>query len=742
LRSRENLGRLVTTRRLYVLAALATALLLFGLYSVLSVSPAVARATSPTVTAISPDEGSLTGGTEVTITGAGFVGQSAAVAFGTTLATDVKVTSPGTITAMAPAHSAGSVDVTVTASGRGTSATDPLDLFAYGPPRVTGLRPGSGPIFGGTTVTITGTSFGPDDNVSFGATAATGVTVTSARTLVATAPPGVTPGAVNVTVSTPGDQDGTSAASYADLYAYAAPKVTGLAPETGPAEAVTPVTITGTNFSPGDSVGFGGTPASRVIVWSPKVITAYTPANLRGDSDVTVSNGVGKSPASVSARFGAGAPTVTGISPEASSAGGGDIVTITGQGFTASDGVEFGNTPSAGVTVLSPASLEATVPPGNPGSVDVVVTSPQGTSATSPADLYAYGAPTVTAVTPDAGPDAGGTAVTITGTGFVPGAIVSFGGTPAPGATVNASGTSLEVSAPAGPDGSVDITVNTASGTSAVSTADLFAYGAPVVTGDILGVGALTGGNDVIVVGKGFVPGLTVYFGGLTSSSATVLPHGTGLFALAPPGTAGPVDITVKTPLGTSAANPDDSYFYGPPTVTGLSPASGSATGGTPVTITGMGFSLGSTVSFGMEPATSMTVNSPTSITAVTPAADSGAAPVSVSTPAGMSPFTPAYSFQYGVPSQSSCSALPSTGTSCQGVDLSSANPHGQRKDPAAPLTRFLAQSLPTTSSSAVDWAPSGVGLRLSPSARRLALLRSVRTSPIGPNGPRELLTP
>lgn len=718
----------MTTPRLCALAVLATVLLLFGLYSVLSVAPAVARDTSPTVTAISPDSGSLTGGTEVTISGSGFVGPSTTVVFGTTHATDVKVTSPGTITAIAPAHSAGSVDVTVTttATGRGTSATDPLDLFAYGPPRVTGLSPGSGPVIGGTTVTITGSSFGPDDNVSFGTTAATDVTVISATTLVATAPPDVTTGAVDVTVSTPGNEDGTSATSRADLYAYGAPKVTSLAPETGPADTVTPVTITGTNFSPGDSVGFGATPASKVIVLSPELMTAYSPATLKGDANVTVTNVVGKSPTSVSARFAAGAPTVTGISPEAGSPG--QIITITGQGFTSSDGVDFGDTPSIGVTVLSPTSLEAKVPPGTPGSVDVVVTSPQGTSASSPADLYAYGSPTVTAVTPDDGPVAGGTAVTITGTSLVSGASVWFGGRPAPGAKVNSSGTALEVSAPAGAAGSVDITVKTVAGMSAVSTADLFAYGAPVVTGDLPGAGALTGGFDVMVFGTGFVPGVTVYFGDLASSSATVLPHGTGLFAVAPPGTAGPVDITVKAPLGTSAANPDeDVFFYGPPTVTRLTPATGSAAGGTAVTISGMGFSLGSSVTFGLQRATSVTVNSPTSITAITPAADTGVIPVRVSTLAGISPINSAYNFQYGVALQSSCSGLSNSGTSCNSVDLSSVSLQGQRQETAAGITRFLALTLPTIPWRADRWVASGVDVRLSPSPRRPALLHPLQ---------------
>jgi len=48
----------------------------------------------------------------------------------------------------------------------------------------------------------------------------------------------------------------------------------------------------------------------------------------------------------------------------------------------------------------------------------VTVTTAAGTSATSRADQFSYGAPTVTQINPSAGPTAGGTTVTITGTGF------------------------------------------------------------------------------------------------------------------------------------------------------------------------------------------------------------------------------------------------------------------------------------------------------------------------------------
>ena len=74
---------------------------------------------------------------------------------------------------------------------------------------------------------------------------------------------------------------------------------------------------------------------------------------------------------------------------------------------------------------------------------------------------------------------------------------------------------------------------------------------------------------------------------------------------------------------GQSSSNPA-------PTVTGISPASGTANGGTGVMITGTGFVSGATVKFGGTTATNVTVTSSTTITATTPAHTAGAVDVVV----------------------------------------------------------------------------------------------------------------
>ena len=83
-------------------------------------------------------------------------------------------------------------------------------------------------------------------------------------------------------------------------------------------------------------------------------------------------------------------------------------------------------------------------------------------------------APTVTSVAPNSGPTAGGTSVTITGTGFTGAVAVGFGSNAATGVVVN-SDTSITATSPAG-TGTVHVVVLTPGGLSATSSADDFTY--------------------------------------------------------------------------------------------------------------------------------------------------------------------------------------------------------------------------------------------------------------------------
>src|SRR5579864_252946 len=82
---------------------------------------AVAGNPAPTLSSVSPNAGSVNGGTTVTLAGTNFLA-GASVVFGSAAANNVVVVSSTTVTATTPPNSAGPVQVTVT-NPDGQSAT-------------------------------------------------------------------------------------------------------------------------------------------------------------------------------------------------------------------------------------------------------------------------------------------------------------------------------------------------------------------------------------------------------------------------------------------------------------------------------------------------------------------------------------------------------------------------------------------------------------------------------------------
>jgi PKD repeat protein len=112
-------------------------------------------------------------------------------------------------------------------------------------------------------------------------------------------------------------------------------------------------------------------------------------------------------------------PAVTKVSPVKGAAGGGTLVKITGSSFGGASSVLFGAV-AAPFSVMSSTQILALAPPESVGTVDIRVTTPGGTSAVTTADHYKF-VPTVTAVEPAHGPAAGGTLVTVSGSGYIVG---------------------------------------------------------------------------------------------------------------------------------------------------------------------------------------------------------------------------------------------------------------------------------------------------------------------------------
>lgn len=606
---------------------------------------------APTITGISPTTGPAVGGTSVIITGTNLdtVTGAGGVKFGATNAASYTVTGPTSITATSPAGSSGTVDVTVT-NGSGTSPTSGVDQFTYvAPPTVTVLSPTAGPTAGGTSVTITGTSFTSvtgASGVKFGATNASSYTVNSDTQITAVSPAGT--GTVDVTVT---QLAGTSATTAADQYTFTPPPtVTAVSPTSGPTSGGTSVIITGTNLTGATSVTFGGVPATGVTVNSATQITATAPAGS-GTVNVRVTTVGGTSAVAPAAQYTyVPAPTVTVVSPNQGPTAGGTSVIITGTNFlavSASGGVRFGAA-TATYVINSDTQITATTPASAAATVDVTVTSPGGTSVTSVADRYTYVAPpTVSAVSPAGGPLTGGTSVVITGTNLSNASVVLFGGT---AGSITANGpTSITATSPAAGAGTVDVRVVTVGGTSAIGTADQFTYTPPPTVSSLSpAAGPLTGGNSVTINGTNLTDASAVTFGGIAATSFAVV-SASQITAVAPAGT-GTVDVHVTTLGGTSASAAGDRYTYvPPPTVTGVSPAVGPIAGGGLVTITGTGFTGTTTVMFGIRTAAGFTVVSDSQITVAAPS-NTGVVDVRVTNAGGPSATSAADRYTYANP--------------------------------------------------------------------------------------------
>ena len=298
--------------------------------------------------------------------------------------------------------------MTIVSSSRG--ATDPT---------VTGLStqpttvPPSGPITGGTPLTITGSGFVSGSTTVFlvdptavnlvTTIAPASVTFNSATSISITTPAVTTVAQYNVVVSTP---NGISLNGPAFTYSPVHPTITGLSPTIGSANGGTAVTIDGTGFL-SNAVALGSTtvtftdtapstncaatptlcPAAQDVSVnsSGTVITATAPSIITGTTYyVTVSTNPGY-PTALSTSweftFQPYYPVADSITP--ATGAGGPSVTITGLGFLAG-GTAVNLIPTTGngnslmatgVSVSSPTSLTAQLPSETTGAYYVSVTT-------------------------------------------------------------------------------------------------------------------------------------------------------------------------------------------------------------------------------------------------------------------------------------------------------------------------------------------------------------------------------
>ncbi|MFL6212262.1 MAG: IPT/TIG domain-containing protein [Blastocatellia bacterium] len=639
---------------------------------------------APTLTAIAPASGAT--GTPVIISGTGFTAGST-VTFDGVAAGAVTVNSYTSISAVAPAHAAGAVNVSVQTPQDQSSTLANAFTFTGGPPpapapTITAVSPNSGSADGGTTVTISGTGFTSGAVVTFDGAMAANVSVVNATTVSATTPPH-SAGAVEVVITNRDGQSGRLANGYRYVQPPAAPPlIARVSPDNGQTAGGTSVTITGTNFVTGATVLIGGASAANVVVNSSTTISAKTPSHAAGAADVVVTNPDGQS-ATLAAGFTyqappAPAPTLSNVAPNNGPTAGGTTVMINGSGFAAGAAVKFDGIAATNILVLDSATISAKTPSHVAGPVRVVVINADGQSGTLD-NAFTYvappPAPTVVSVSPDTGLTIGGTAMTISGTGFQAGALVKIGGATA-AATSVIDTTNIRVTMPAHAAGRADVVVTNPDGQEAALRRG-FTYVAPneppavnitsPLNGDTLTAGTQARVRIQATDSDGSIARVEVYAGSTLIDTATASPY---IVNWTPP-TAGTYLLRAVATDNTGATTNSDTVTVTvkapvePLSLREILPASGTTLGGIVVTIHGGGFTAGARVSIGGATATNIQVINSTTLTAITPAHAAGPADVIVTTVDGQSA-TLAGGFSYTPPRnalpQVSITASPATG--------------------------------------------------------------------------------
>lgn len=423
-------------------------------------------ANPPLIGTITPAEGSIKGGTSVTITGGNFTRNILVTIDGEPL-TEIIVQNNATITGKTPPGSrVGPVPVQVINLDTGGTATKEGG-FRYHRietnPKITGITPNHGTR--GTKIIITGSDFVkgglvdgqllPSSVVYFGDTVVQTINndpgdplyVVSLNQIIVTVPDLGVPGLYEVKVKNPDTAEAVATVKFNYQVPRLLPTITSLTPTIGSVKGGTDVTIEGKDFEAGLEVYFGTNRATDVQLeslgtdpvdgrWIMR-IRAKTPPGPAGPVNVTVVNPTGGSDTIPNAVVTQGFtyvvplsnPEITDISPAQGSAAGYETVTIKGRDFrqqgTLNPTVTIGGQPAIvlnfvddplqgqTLTILTPPSTTA-------GPKDVTVTNPDAGTVTKKAGYtYTQSKITVTGIIPPKVSIAGGTVVTIIGNGFM-----------------------------------------------------------------------------------------------------------------------------------------------------------------------------------------------------------------------------------------------------------------------------------------------------------------------------------
>ena len=232
------------------------------------------------VLGVHPTSGPASGGIEVVVSGRGLDALDLQVFFGQAELT-ILAAEPNAVRGSLPRGPVGTVDVMAVAGD--LSSTLPNAFTYYEDLTIVGVDPPSGPISGGSAVTVAGSGFEQGARLWFGPMPALDVVFVDSTTLTALTPPGSV-GAVDVRVTV---SDASATLDEAFVYTDEL-TVEAISPTKGSIGGGTLVTIHGRSFSQDVRVLFDGLEAASVVVLDPSTITCFSPPHQAGVAEVTV----------------------------------------------------------------------------------------------------------------------------------------------------------------------------------------------------------------------------------------------------------------------------------------------------------------------------------------------------------------------------------------------------------------------------------------------------------------------
>ena len=311
-----------------------------------------------------------------------------------------------------------------------SSNNSALKIVDPGTPIISLISPNIGDINGNTLVTITGSNFQKGCTVTFGTVPSTNVNYIGTGSITVKSPKNTSVGIVNIIVS---NSTSSSTPSISNNFTYASvPDV--------PTNLIAIADNKGASLSWQAPSNNGNSQITQYkIITNPNTNIIYSTtspiriSNLINNSNytfqVSAKNNIGYgSFSNESSPFTPyPPPQIVSITPNYSSFSGGEQITIIGTNFYNVTKIQFGNSNIISYNVNSTTNITFTIPSAsNSGSINISITATGGTVTNTNGFTY-YDVPSINSISPLLGTSVGGTQITITGSNFTNGTLVTIG---------------------------------------------------------------------------------------------------------------------------------------------------------------------------------------------------------------------------------------------------------------------------------------------------------------------------